>query len=57
MSIEEMLVVFIICISPILAGMFVLWLYIVVKCICIIFDRINESFDIIKKHFLERKQD
>lgn len=56
MSIKEMLLVFIICISPILAGIFVLWVYIVCKCICFIYDKINESFYIIKKQLLEKER-
>lgn len=56
MSIKEMLVVFLICISPILAGVFVLWVYIVCKCICFVYDKINESFDRIVKQFKEQNK-
>ncbi len=55
MSIKEMLFVFIICISPILASVFVLSLYILGKCICYVVDRIDEGFDIIKKQSLEKE--
>ena len=56
MSIKEMLLVFIICISPIFAGIFVLWFYMLCKCICFAFNRINESFDIIEKQLLEKER-
>lgn len=55
MSIKEMLLVFIICISPIFAGVFVLGFYMLCRCICFAFGRFKESFDIIIKQFLEKR--